>query len=643
MNQLDEDLIKQVMQMTGLSRQEAERTLTQSLMEMTRGRAFNSDVPEKRGKRSSTAKYDENNYPRFLPSDHIQKYTIRVALKDITPTIWRKFECPSNITLRHLAELMLELMGWYNDHLNKFEVGQDCQYLPYYQYDEDWDWGDTRFQEEYRLSDLLSEKGKSIRWLYDFGDSWRHEVRLSSIAEYAEGESHDIVFKSGKRACPPEDCGGVWGYQEMLESLAKRKARKRLTSEEKEKLEWAGWDKDYEPDYLDEDDCIDTCEYFSHEEGEDTTDPSLPLDPSIAKKAQEELTRLSPLYNDVLSLSFQIRDLEPWLDLNDSHIYAIRMQDGSEIYVGTMGYGGESYDVQLFDGQESFQTYLMMVKYASLPSFELLEAHSWADYRSIMFQDPIDQVMEPAQYKMIEDWAKAHGIEIEDEHGYPFPQHFRPHHYPTMEMTDEELARMKEALEAVVWFCEQVADAEDMASLGFKRFREYPNDRGGKMVPLVVKTSEGYKLERTKLPGRMTNYQAITLQGAEIEPLRSLPKSGTMLCRLLHTPNYVGGIDDNEQAYQPLLFVCIDKKEEKPSLTKLCEMSDTFLADVLRTFTDKLMTDGILPQRITTDDARTEAILKPLCRELGIILELSRTRIPLLSDFCEFAYKPSEE
>ena len=63
----------------------------------------------------------------------------------------------------------------------------------------------------------LHEEGETIVWEYDFGDSWEHDVRLSSFEEYAEGEPRQIVFVGGKRVCPPEDCGGVRGYEKLLE------------------------------------------------------------------------------------------------------------------------------------------------------------------------------------------------------------------------------------------------------------------------------------------------------------------------------------------------------------------------------------------------------------------------------------------
>lgn len=211
---------------------------------------------------------ESSNYPHFLPRANVQKYTLRVTLKGIKPAIYRKFVVPSNITLRHLSELILDLMGWANYHLNQFRKGYDL-YAPAYQREDDdsflFSSVSYHNQEEYTLSDVLVDKGKSIVFEYDFGDSWEHEVRLSSIGEFEEDEPR-ITFVKGERACPPEDCGGIWGYQELLEIREKKAAKKRLTQEERERLEWYGLDsltdEESSPEYFNNDFAEEICADF---------------------------------------------------------------------------------------------------------------------------------------------------------------------------------------------------------------------------------------------------------------------------------------------------------------------------------------------------------------------------------------------
>ncbi|MBQ0164429.1 MAG: plasmid pRiA4b ORF-3 family protein [Bacteroidales bacterium] len=551
---------------------------------------------------------------------------------------------PSNISLRHLTELLIPLMGWENEHLNQIIQGQETFYVPFYQHDPDCDWGDHRYQEEYMLSDLLREKGMTVRWEYDFGDGWQHEIRLSSISEYEADEPRAIIFKSGKYVCPPEDCGGIWGYQDLLDLHAKRKAHKRLTSDEKERLEWYGIDKDYDPEEdFDKDECIDICDEFSCNDDSDALIATRAKTPSqIGGKQSGSINDdvdpfiTSPLYDEVLSLAFRLRELEPWEDLDDSDVYAIRMQDGSEMYIATMGNGSGMKDIQFYDGAESFQQYLCYLNGPQLLHFDIMDLHCWANYTSILFPDAMEKAADAAYYTHIKQWADTHNKTIKPECGYPLLQRYRPHRYQSMMLCDEQgLARLKEALEAVLWLSQQLLDTDDLATLGFVDGK-YPTKKGGKVVPLVIKTSEGYRIERTKLPGLCEDFPTVSIPESDLQSLRTLRKSGTQYCRLIHIPELIDSEDDRENSNFPLILACIDKNQDIASMTEPCEMSNDYERDVLRQYINKVREEGKLPQRIVTDHPRTYAFLRDFCHTLGTILELKRVRIPELNELCQY-------
>jgi len=248
----------------GVSREDAEL----SLLELTDRLIRNFDSHQLTfDDEYDESEFEDDVYDDYLPSEHIWKYTIRVSIKGSSPLIWRKFVCPSNISLRHLADFLEHLMEWDGRHMNQFIVGRYTYYVQQNICQSDFGMDESLPQEEYMLSDLLRDKGKTILWEYDFGDSWMHEIRLSSVSDYKEGEGHDIKFIGGRMATPPEDCGGIDGYEELLRLHEKRKSRKRLSSEERERLKWYGMDKDFDPEYFDEFACIDFCDLFS--EGEE--------------------------------------------------------------------------------------------------------------------------------------------------------------------------------------------------------------------------------------------------------------------------------------------------------------------------------------------------------------------------------------
>lgn len=189
-----------------------------------------------------TEAFTMREYPHFIGvgNPKVKRYTLRVTLRYVKPSIYRKFEVPSNISLRHLGDLILELMGWENEHLNAFRT-KDATFVPYYQSEGGFGFrGKDYYQEEYAVEDILNVKGKSVVFEYDFGDGWEHEVKLSSIGEYAPGEKPVVKFIKGENACPPEDCGGPWGYAELVDILHKKQNGEELTEDENDRLDWYG-------------------------------------------------------------------------------------------------------------------------------------------------------------------------------------------------------------------------------------------------------------------------------------------------------------------------------------------------------------------------------------------------------------------
>jgi len=185
---------------------------------------------------------------RVFIGDKAMEYHIRIKLSDAPLPIWRELKVPSNITLEVLSLIILEAMGWKNIHLHKFKKGNtlfmDTEELEEQEYIMPF----SRFQREdannWSLSQVLFEKGDRMEYEYDFGDSWKHEIWVKGIREYTLDETPSIVLLKGKGACPPEDCGGVWGYAELLRIYTK----KRKTKEEKEHLEWYWMDRNFNPE-----------------------------------------------------------------------------------------------------------------------------------------------------------------------------------------------------------------------------------------------------------------------------------------------------------------------------------------------------------------------------------------------------------
>lgn len=144
-------------------------------------------------------------------------YQLKVTLEDIKPPIWRRILVSSKINLGQFHIVLQIAMGWTNSHLHQFISGQTM----YGMADDNMsvELGlDLEDETQDQLSDLLTEEKDSLRYEYDFGDGWLHKIVLEKKLTYDEAVNLPSCVK-GKRACPPEDCGGVWGYEELLEVL----------------------------------------------------------------------------------------------------------------------------------------------------------------------------------------------------------------------------------------------------------------------------------------------------------------------------------------------------------------------------------------------------------------------------------------
>ncbi|MBC8391421.1 MAG: DUF1841 family protein [Deltaproteobacteria bacterium] len=158
-----------------------------------------------------------------MPAQFKNVYQFKVTLKDIRPPIWRRIQVPENYSFWELHVAILDAMGWLGYHLHAFEIFNPKRGIkeeigiP----DEEWGLADVEMHAgwEKRISGYFTLENNKALYTYDFGDDWRHAVVLEKILPKVKDATYPLCIK-GKRACPPEDCGGPWGYQDLLEILS---------------------------------------------------------------------------------------------------------------------------------------------------------------------------------------------------------------------------------------------------------------------------------------------------------------------------------------------------------------------------------------------------------------------------------------
>jgi hypothetical protein len=165
-------------------------------------------------------------------------YQLKVTLVGVRPPIWRTIQVPGDATLHDLHYILVGVMGWGGGHLHEFRVFGDCFGDPSHYLGPD-----VLNEKKHTIKQLVSQVKEKFEYLYDFGDSWEHRIVVEKILPL-DPETRYPVCLNGKRACPPEDCGGPWGYQELLDVL-----KDPSHPDYEEMLDWL--DEDFDPEAFD--------------------------------------------------------------------------------------------------------------------------------------------------------------------------------------------------------------------------------------------------------------------------------------------------------------------------------------------------------------------------------------------------------
>ncbi|MBN1848853.1 MAG: DUF1841 family protein [Deltaproteobacteria bacterium] len=171
-------------------------------------------------------------------------YQFKVTLLGIRPPIWRRIQVPENYSFWDLHVAIQDAMGWSDYHLHAFAIqnpktGKKEEIgIP----DDHWEGKRILPGWEQKIKRYFTLENNKALYSYDFSDDWQHEIKLEKIIPHKEGIRYPVCV-TGKRACPPEDCGGIFGYEDLLEILSDPDHE-----EYEDTREWLG--NDFNPDHF---------------------------------------------------------------------------------------------------------------------------------------------------------------------------------------------------------------------------------------------------------------------------------------------------------------------------------------------------------------------------------------------------------
>ncbi|CAI9402597.1 plasmid pRiA4b ORF-3 family protein [Nocardioides sp. T2.26MG-1] len=158
-------------------------------------------------------KLERDEAPTVLPVPaDVRGFRVRLDLHGATPPVWRRLELPGDLGLPRVHDVIQAAMGWTNSHLHRFRTGGDHR-SPYFLTQFDLDEGDEgMLEDDVRLDQLVAGVGDELWYEYDFGDGWDHRLVVEAVLE---GPPPVARCTGGRMACPPEDCGGLGGHDEL--------------------------------------------------------------------------------------------------------------------------------------------------------------------------------------------------------------------------------------------------------------------------------------------------------------------------------------------------------------------------------------------------------------------------------------------
>ena len=149
-------------------------------------------------------------------------YQLRVVLRGVSPLVWRRLLIRSNNTIADLHATFQLAFGWSDEHLNRFVIhGREYGV---------WHDGGIGFRDDprrVRLADLGLRVGERFLYEYDFTDGWQHDARVEQILPLEPGRYYPVCI-DGRRAVPPEDCGGPWAFLELRQHYSALRIAQRL-------------------------------------------------------------------------------------------------------------------------------------------------------------------------------------------------------------------------------------------------------------------------------------------------------------------------------------------------------------------------------------------------------------------------------
>lgn len=185
-------------------------------LEATVGDAFMQQVRDRLGRQTFVGgkRVAVQGLPSLPKQAATTVHRVKVSLHGSKPPVWRRIEIPSAMRLNLVHSIIQIAFGWHGFHLHVFETVCGEFGAP----DDDDDWAERKDETTAALAQVAAAEKAKVVYVYDFGDDWRHDIVVEKIAPAEPGVAYPRCT-GGRREAPPEDCGGIWAFNEFPAAL----------------------------------------------------------------------------------------------------------------------------------------------------------------------------------------------------------------------------------------------------------------------------------------------------------------------------------------------------------------------------------------------------------------------------------------
>lgn len=270
----------------------------------------------------------------------MKAFRIKIAIKNSHPPIWRRCIIPEGLTFSDLTHVLNIVMGWGGYHLSSFEFDNlklriEDEY-DFFGYD------DYEYLEPSQTPiGPLMESEKWFTYTYDFGDNWQHRVTIEEIIPDYEYDYPMVIKYKGDT--PYEDCGGIFGYYDLLETLQNPE-----NPDYEDMRDWAGDPEDQRYDMDSVNEKLKEM-HFSASQETTITEEDAPL---------EE-------WQVLYKTATRIGEMKPWAEFYDLDLFSLE-KDGKTAYASILGHNGECYGISIYEGYQGLNDFMMILNQKSL-------------------------------------------------------------------------------------------------------------------------------------------------------------------------------------------------------------------------------------------------------------------------------------